>query len=523
MANISTLEPARNGAGNVAWLQDVEETVGGLVRAMRRYAAEEAVFGEVEEFLKGELNSLGRKLLEHFLSKSEQRSRAALGKFGEHNGVRFRLRPAQSRQLLTWFGTVSYERSYLREVVARGAKAQGLYPLDAELGLLSDRISPSILSLSAELATRVSYEEAREVLCRFLPKVPSTEVIQKSVLGYGQHTQQWFGELHPPEDDGEVLVIQIDSKGVPTAKAEELKKRRGKRKKGEKAASPRHRGRDKRGRLGRRPRLKKGDKSKNAKMGTMVVMYTLREEDGKLLGPINKRHYASFATKKHAVQYARREATKRGFPPGTSKVVQVVTDGDRHLNEQYIPEYFPKALHTIDIMHVIERLWEVGALLYKEGTEECGAWASRQKERLRKGQVDKVISELRTRLKRTAKTGPGNKYRRSKISAALRYVERQKHMMNYHELIAQDLEIGTGPVEGAIKHIMHKRMDHGGMRWIKERAEALLQLRCINVNGDWAAFTTWVHQKLRQQALESKKPSRLQKSEPAPLPELLAA
>lgn len=523
MANISSLQAARKGAERNNFSEEAGKMVNGLVQAMEKQAKTGCLFEEVEGFLSRELSALGRELLGIFLAKSEEEKRKTLQPVEEHGGKWFRLRPAQSRQLLTWFGTVSYERSYLREIVPRGAKARGFYPLDAELGLLSDRFSPKVLSLSAELATRISYEEAREVLRHFLPRVPSTEVIQKSVLGYGQHTQEWFAQLQPPEDDGEVLVIQIDSKGIPTATDEELKKRRGRRSNKAKAASPRHRGRDKRKRLGKRPRLKKGDKSKNARMGTMVVMYTLREKDGLLLGPINKRVYASFASKKQAVQYARREATRRGFPPGTSKVVQVVTDGDRHLNEQYIPEYFPDALHTIDIMHVIERLWDAGASLYKEGSDECRKWATLQRKRLYGGRVKQIIAELKRCLKRTAKTGPGNKYRRDKLGAALRYIEQRSHLMNYDVLTKRDLEIGTGPVEGAIKHIMHKRMDHGGMRWIKERAEALLQLRCINVNGDWSDFTNWVHQRYRRQALETMTAPRLQKSTPAALPELLAA
>ena len=40
-----------------------------------------------------------------------------------------------------------------------------------------------------------------------------------------------------------------------------------------------------------------------------------------------------------------------------------------------------------------------------------------------------------------------------------------------------------GVVEGAIKFVLAKRCDHGGMRWIKERVQAVTQLRCIVVNG----------------------------------------
>jgi hypothetical protein len=39
------------------------------------------------------------------------------------------------------------------------------------------------------------------------------------------------------------------------------------------------------------------------------------------------------------------------------------------------------------------------------------------------------------------------------------------------------------------------------MRWIKERAEAVVQLRCIEANGDWEAFISFVHDRL--QALAS--------------------
>ena len=33
-------------------------------------------------------------------------------------------------------------------------------------------------------------------------------------------------------------------------------------------------------------------------------------------------------------------------------------------------------------------------------------------------------------------------------------------------------------------NMIAKRFDSSGMRWIRKRAEALLQLRCIEINGD---------------------------------------
>src|SRR5206468_2983099 len=109
------------------------------------------------------------------------------------------------------------------------------------------------------------------------------------------HTAAWFDQVAAPEGDGDVLVIMFDSKGAPTATESELSRRRGKRRRQRLPASPRHRGRLRRRRHDKKPRRKKGDKSKNAKLATMVVMFTLKRHGTKLLGPINRTLYASFA------------------------------------------------------------------------------------------------------------------------------------------------------------------------------------------------------------------------------------
>ncbi len=111
-----------------------------------------------------------------------------------------------------------------------------------------------------------------------------------------------------------------------------------------------------------------------------------------------------------------------------------------------------------------------------------------------------------SQLERIAKTGPGNKFRRTKLSALRGYIAKRAAKMNYGELIAARPRARHGPVEGAIKNIMGRRMDHGGMRWIKERVEAVLQLRCIDVNGDWAAFVARVHDQARAKMIGHRRP-----------------
>ena len=76
----------------------------------------------------------------------------------------------------------------------------------------------------------------------------------------------------------------------------------------------------------------------------MVVMFTLKRHGTKLLGPINRKLYASFAPKRHAFAVARREATKRGFGPGSGKLIQIVTDGDPDF-AIYATESLPNIFH----------------------------------------------------------------------------------------------------------------------------------------------------------------------------------
>ena len=415
----------------------------------------------------------------------------------------------KSRLLRTFFGKVRYWRTYFYR------KGEGYYPLDVELGLTGDGFSMLIQGLATRIATKMSYAQAVVVLALFLHWAPAQDSIECMVLGLGRHTGAWFETAPAPEGDGEVLVIQIDSKATPTATDEELEKRRGPRRENPHPGSQRHRGRATRRRRGSKKRRKKGDKAKNGKMATIVVIYTLRRSaDGTLEGPINKKVYASYAPKRHAVAIARRKANKRGFGPGSGKLIQIVTDGDNDL-ERYINEYFPEAKHTIDVYHVTEYVWEAGHCLYKEGSAELIEWVNAQKEALYDGQAAEIVTEIDKRL---ARLDPNRQGVRERLEKVRNYIDKRVDKMNYKKLREQDLEISSGAVEGAVNYVIAKRFDSSGMRWIKERAEHLLQLRCIEVNGDWDAFIEFVHDKTREQAQQRRKNLHLKRTNPAPLP-----
>lgn len=476
------------------------------------------LFTQFEAKLNEKLQQVGRMASEVMLAEAELKSRMEHARRFQVGDTDFRLSGSEPRSLCTWFGVIRYRRSYARPL----GGGPGFFPLDLGLGLLADRFSPSLVTTGARLATRMSFAEAREVLGWFVPSPPSTEVLEHVVLGLGHHTFPWFENAPVPEDDGEVLIVHVDGKCVPTARESELEKRRGPRKDKPPAPSPRHRGRAGRKASGHRPRRKKGDKSKNGKLVTMVVMYTLRREGALLLGPLNRRVYASFGPKRHAFEYARQEAKRRGFGPGTKRTIQLLTDGDPDLH-RYVDEYFsadeyPERVVTVDIFHVLEKLWEAGRARHEEGSHALATWVKTQENRLYDDDAATIVTELRGWLEKTPKTGPGNKGKRKRIADAIRYLDNRTDKLAYGSARSRDLEVGTGQVEGAIKHVIAKRCDHGGMRWIRQRAQAIIQLRCIETNGQWTDFVAWTLRRLNSSARAAGCRARLQTRFPAELP-----
>ena len=110
--------------------------------------------------------------------------------------------------------------------------------------------------------------------------------------------------------------------------------------------------------------------------------------------------------------------------------------------------------------------------------------------------------------------------KRDRLDQIANYMAKRLEMMDYAELAREDLELSSGIVEGAVRYLVSQRFDEGGMRWIKERAEALLQLRCIELNGDWDDFIAFAHSRVCRQQRQSRRQTRLRQDAPEPLPTL---
>lgn len=392
------------------------------------------------------------------------------------------------RTIKTMGGPVRYGRAYLTR-----RNGGGWFPLDAMLGITQDGFSLRVVEMVTRLATRLSYSATRGVMKAILGWAPSTEAIELLVIGVGRRAPAFMATQGEFDDDGEVLVLEVDGKAAPMATEAELEARRQKRRHNPNCCCgcQRHRGR-KRRKGKKKKRKKRGHNSKNGRSATLVAMYTLRRgEDGKLHGPINKKIWGQFGKRQEAIQWAREQATRRGFGPQTSKVIQIVVDGERCLRKQ-LQKLFPNATLTLDLRHAQEYLWKAGRLFHEEDSAELEAWVKPSNDLLLAGKVGQLLARLGKIQASVSRRGPNTKKKREGLQKVIEYYQPRQDMMRYDKYHRDDLVLATGVIEGACRYVIGERLDCSGMRWTLAGAEPLLQLRCIELNGDWSHFFTWI-------------------------------
>lgn len=426
------------------------------------------------------LLALGRALVTLFLLRQAQRPRAAVYR---RDGVEYVLDAERTSSFGTRFGKVEFRRPIGRPV-GRGEGAADL-PVDRQLGLCSGFSVATVMAMT-RLCAQFAFSPARSTFRYFHEWAPSSRAVLRMVDTIGEQAKPFLEQLKPPKGDGDYLVCEVDGRGAPMIGHREHARRRSDQKRP--GGVKRHRRRMKR-KAARRERRSKGEKSKNAKVAFVGVLYTLRKTaDGRREGPINKRIIATFESHEALFIWLQREAIKRGYG---IKPMLFLADGSEHI-WRLQRKYLPLAETCIDWFHIIEKVWEAGECLFPERSAKLRSWVKRMKKLLREGRVRTVIGRLCRAFRAIPKTGPGNKGKRERLQKVIRHLFEHRHRMHYDSLRARDLDIGTGAVEGAVRNLVAIRLDGPGMRWGRERAERILHLRCILISNLWDEFSAHV-------------------------------
>jgi hypothetical protein len=351
------------------------------------------------------------------------------------------------------FGKLVVWRTYYHD-----AEHGGFCPLDAQLAVPETGYSYHLQKYACILEAQNAYGEGVTTLEALtgmhMPKSMGEHILAEAaafVPGYRESAP-------PPANEGEVLVVMGDAKGIPMIRPV-VKAPPG---------PP----------LSTKPEQRQGKK----KMANSWTIYTMNPQEGEPPVPLNRTTCGHLGTKREAFELLAADAARRGA--GAKKML-FLCDGDQDLVALQ-REYFPNALCCLDWMHLQEYVWEGAYVFHPKGSKEAEAWVKEKNERLMKDDVATVLRGLRQSLtKGKAKLTTAQQ---ETLERVIGYMDANKDRMPYGSFMLAGYPIGTGSIEGGVRHLIGDRMDRTGMRWSESGAQAMLHVRSIHINGEMAAF-----------------------------------
>jgi hypothetical protein len=494
--NFDIIFPSYNKGGKImktntdsSLLIQAKEKFNGILEYIMGDAQGEQIH-EVERNLFGSLLQLGKILLELFLERKGDGNVGATHR--DEEGIERKLQSMRKEKVyFSVFGIVVIKRAYYW---LKG-KA-GVCPLDAQLNLPQMRYSYILEEWAALMGVRGAYNKVVEVLSTILRIELWNRPVEEMMMRASEQVEEFYQEQPIPEagSEGEILVATADGKGVP------MKKKKGEGK--------------------TKGRLKKGEKRGKKKMSTVTAVYTIdknergvedvvkevieadravkAQEEPKGVEskkdrpkPKNKVVKATLDGKEEAFKDLAKQVAERD-PEGKKKRVALV-DGEHKLRD-LIKTYLEGFCIILDLFHVLEYLWKASHVFNKEGSKAAELWVTQRLRMLLTGKVVAVIEELKDALK----GGKLSKAKREALEKVIVYLQNGQEYMRYDEYLAQGYPIGSGVIEGACRNLVKDRMEMTGMRWCIEGAEAVLQMRSVDVNGLWKKFWDFRAKEMRK-------------------------
>lgn len=156
-----------------------------------------------------------------------------------------------------------------------------------------------------------------------------------------------------------------------------------------------------------------------------------------------------------------------------------------------------------DFVHVMEYIWSSAWSFFAEGDPAAEAWVADKALGVLSGQATTIAASIR----RKATCLALDPDKRKNADACADYLLAKKDYLHYDRALAQGWPIGTGVIEGAVRHLVKDRLDLTGSRWGLQGAESILKLRnpqvtALRTNGDFESYWKFHLDKERQRVHE---------------------
>lgn len=460
---------------------------------------------EVEKFLWDKMLEMGKNILGMFFGLHGDGDEGEIVVLPDGRRVR-RLEGLYPRRYVSIFGEFDLNRAVYG--TREGQKIEYV-PLDSRCGLPENVFSYLLQDWDQSLAQEMPFarvSETFEKILGFKQSVNSLERIDR-VMAEATDTF-WEAQSAPPaREEGELLVMSADGKGVPMRKstanplpqaiADDRKQQpitleTGKPKPG---ITP---GTKKMALLGAVYTvdrfIRTPEQVVDALFDTQAPPSPATTNPPKRDEPRFKRVRAALLRDesgttapqvKEIFEWMEQEVTQRN--PEGKKPTILLMDGQESLWDaglEYLPEDQFKVTEILDVFHVLTYLWGAAHLFYPNGSPEASQFVRTQLGLLLHGEVESVISTLRF-------NGEKELHGQSltELERILGYFRNNAHRMIYDEYLAAGYPIASGVIEGACRCVVKDRMERSGMRWVLDGARAMLDLRSITLSGLWKPFT----------------------------------
>jgi hypothetical protein len=389
----------------------------------------------------------------------------------------------EDRRLVTTFGVFTLWRHVYG---TRPDQKIELVPTDQRLQLPQGEVSYLLQEWDQKLGIEGAFGKAAQTLEDMMEIKQPVDTLERGSRKMAEAAPA-FRAAQPapdPEAEGQFLVASEDNKGVPMVRP---------------AQAPPAGADD-----------KKEEKANKKQMACIGVVYTVdphvrtsSEVIAALFrdpgprpprGPeaCQKRYWAELTRKekgkliKAQPQVFLHMATDIALRRKPGQVLVHLSDGQISL-ETDRNKYLPRDDGTVDILdllHVLPRLWAVAHLFFLKGTDAARRFVRERLPYVLNGNTAELIAEFRQLATQQGLRGT----KAACLKKACQFLENNLHRMKYDEYLKAGYPIATGVIEGACRHVIKDRMERTGMRWKVPGAQAMLELRAIAINGDWAAF-----------------------------------
>ena len=134
-----------------------------------------------------------------------------------------------------------------------------------------------------------------------------------------------------------------------------------------------------------------------------------------------------------------------------------------------------RVVHILDLRHAEEHLWEVARICLGE---RAAGWVENPLADLREGRVDALLTAIRQLPTPTQDAAQC-------VATTCAYFDTRRPMLDYPRFRQEGYQIGSGIAESACKRLVSQREKGPGMHWTTPGAQAIGTLRAAHLSNRW--------------------------------------